>query len=57
MVSPAWGVFTLWMVAAAIHLIDRACDDIWGTNWWRSMAIIVVGYLAFSTIALHGVAW
>ena len=55
--SPALGVFVLWMVAAAIHLIDRACDDIWGTNWWRSMAIILVGYVAFSTIALHGVAW
>ena len=55
--SPALGVFALWAVSSVIHLIDLACDDIWGVNWWRSMAINIVGYGAFSTIALHGVAW
>ena len=55
--SPTWGIFLLWMVAVVTVLIDKACDDIWRTNWWRSGVIIVVGYLAFSAIARHGVAW
>ena len=55
--SPTWGIFVLWMVAVVTGLIDRACDDIWDDNWWRTGVIIVVGYLTFATIARHGVAW
>ena len=55
--SPTWGIFVLWAVAVVAGMIDRAADDIWGENWWRSAVIFGFGYIAFSTIARHGVAW